>query len=236
MGIILLAAVTLLILLLPKEKVPERNMALPAIEPIKSLVEQCLYQTTKEAIFWNGKSGGYFTLPQESTANFYQNLPYYIYHNQSLIPNRGLLEKEMKDYVDAFFPFCLDFSSFEKQGYQMTPGKPNTTITLTATKILSQVKIPIKIQKGDLITELSEFQADLDDKQLPENIAGVQELLAGTYQKKFCLSCFADIGGKRNWRINFEDLGNSTYLFRIVDQDYLYKSESYQLNFVVNYG
>lgn len=236
-GIILLAVFISLILIFSEKQKGPTIPKNPGIEAVKNQVEQCLLQTTKEAIFWNSKNGGYFALPELSTHFIYQNGPYYVYHNQCLVLKKEDFERELEKYLDKFLIFCLNFKSFEKQGYNITiiGSSVKTYIKINQKSVVSTATIPLKIKLGTTITELSDFEAELNDNQLYENILGFSELVNSSLENKFCASCLADIGKKRNWEIYFNDLGNQTYRFVVKDNDYLFNSEPYQISFAVNY-
>ncbi len=200
--------------------------------PVKSYVENCLEKTTKRAILENGRKGGYFYLPNVSTTDEQEDLPYYVYHRQSFVPTTENFEKELETYLDFFLKFCPDWSSFPE--YNVSYGAPTSSVSIGVNRIRVKTKFPLTLSSGSTIRELSDFETTIEDKQLYSNIASLPVVLNYS-ENGFCASCLMEIADEKDWNIEILSWGNSTYKFKIVDEDYLLNSELYTLNFMVNY-
>lgn len=203
--------------------------------PFKNYVESCLEKTTQEAIFETGLKGGYFQLPEKSTTEFLDNLPYYTYGKEDLIPSINTLEQEMQNYTNYFLYRCLKFDSFKQEGYNISYAAPQTKIIIKPQKIRVALEMPIEIEKGAFLIQISKFVAEIPDNQLYANFQSVINVLNESQEGMFCLSCTAVEGKKNNLTFVLQPLSNNTHLIRVVDNDYLFDSEPYTLNFVVNY-
>lgn len=103
-GLIILGVVGFLILL-SSEKSPQEIPVVLETSAITSYVEECLYSTTEKAILENGISGGYFLLPEHSTTDFFENVPYF---DLQSFPSDEIIADEVGKYVDVMLDFCLD--------------------------------------------------------------------------------------------------------------------------------
>ena len=204
--------------------------------PIKSYVESCLEKTTQEAIFENGLKGGYFQLPERSTTEYLDNLPYYVSLGESLIPNQETLEQEIQNYTNYFLYRCLKFDSFKQEGYNISYVAPQTKIIIKPKKIMVTLDMLVEIQRDAFITQISKFVVVIPNDQLYADFQSVINVLNESQRGMFCLSCIATEGKKNNHTFVINSLGNNTHIIRVVDNDYVFYLEPYILNFVVNYG
>lgn len=200
--------------------------------PVKSYVENCLEKTVEKAILENGRKGGYFYLPDVSTTDEPEDLPYYVYHSQSFVPTKESFEKELEAYLDFFLKFCPDWSSFPE--YNVSYGAPTSSVSIGVNRIQVKTKFPLTLSSGSTLRELSDFEATIEDKQLYSNIASLSVVLNYS-EKGFCASCLMEVADEKDWNIEILSWGNSTYKFKITDESYWLSSEPYTLNFMVNY-
>ena len=169
-------------------------------ENIKNYVNSCLEKTAKEAILENGRSGGYFILPDLSTADLYYNVPYYYVFEQDFSPTDEKIEEEMERYIDVFLDLCLDnFQPFE--GHTITKGNPTTAVRFSTTKIIVTTDLPVAIELGVLRKDISSFQVEVPADQLYQNIITARKIVE-TSKKEICLTCFSDLAKENDLFVN----------------------------------
>lgn len=200
MGIVILFGFALFIFL--REKVTNTNISAPEeiitaqtpqeIQPIKQYVEECLYQTTKDAFLIMGQNGGYISLdnkninpinPTESEGFEImpnQEVPYWYYMRSSNSCNKNCnlllsypeltgnsptsIESQVEEYVNNNINNCLlDFYSFENQGYDITKvGESHTNIKIAEKDISIEIEYPLEINKSAQTFKLDKFNSKLD--------------------------------------------------------------------------
>ena len=94
----------------------EYYLELSGEQALVSYVESCLISTAEKGLFQNSKAGGYFLLPEHSTTDLFENLPYFYEGGQTFFPSNSLLAEQVGTYVDTMLSFCLDdFRLFQEQ-------------------------------------------------------------------------------------------------------------------------
>ncbi len=203
---------------------------------IKSYVETCITKTTNDAILENGRSGGYFYLPNESTEDIFENVPYYSTANEDLFPTNEIIANELGYYLDTMLDLCLDhFEPYAKQGFNVTIGKPSSKIKLSMTKIMINTNLPLSVKKGSETKELADFSVEIPAKSLVEDFSVAKEIVSGQEAGEICVTCFSSLALKNNLAIQVLPLDNNTYFFEMVDNDYFVNRENYKLRFAVQY-
>ena len=232
-GIIILASVFAFLSFNKETKTIAEEPLILNTEPITDWVEQCLITTTKEAIPENGYNGGYFQT--QYNVPFFNNVPYYIYENESYLPTVELFQEQMQEYIYYYLDLCLDFSPFEKEGYVITSSIPESNVIITPNKIISNLIMNLEIKKGNYINEISQFRVEIPDQQLYYNIMAVNNVFSESKTESLCLSCFAEEGSKENLTFNIEPLENNTYLIQMQNHNYIFDFVDYTLNFMLKY-
>ena len=203
---------------------------------IKSYVETCITKTTNNAILENGRSGGYFYLPNASTKDIFENVPYYATANEDLFPTNEIIANELGYYLDTMLDLCLNnFEPYKKQGFNVTTNKPSSTIKLSMTKIIVNTKMPVIVKKGSGKKELTEFSVEIPAESLVEDLGVAKEIVSGQEAGEICVTCFSSLALKNNLEIQVLPLDNNTYFFEMVDNDYFVNRENYKLRFAVQY-
>jgi hypothetical protein len=243
-GIIILAAVSTMIffknqsfkegIIASKEEITQTDFN---VAGIKSYVESCITKTTNEAILENGRSGGYFYLPNESTKDLFENVPYYSTATEDLFPTNEIIANELSYYLDTMLDLCLEnFAPYVKQGFNVTMNEPSSKIKLTMTKIRVNTNLPLTIKKGTGKKELAEFSVEIPAKSLVNDLIVAKEIVKGQEAGEICVTCFSALALKNNLEIQVLPLDNNTYFFEMVDNDYFVNRENYKLNFAVQYN
>jgi hypothetical protein len=234
-GILILAVVGILFSL--KASTEKKQLEQPLYldtQSIELYVQQCQEKAVKDAILDTGKSGGYAILPELSTTNLQENVPYYQAGEQNTFPIDELLAREIARYVDLALPLCLhQFRSFEREGYSITTGTPTSTARLSQKKLTLITMLPLTVSQGIQMRDLSIFTADVPAEQFYQNLQLARAVINSLPGEGICLTCFAALAEEQNTFVGVVPLGKKSYLFELQDQDYSINSEQYIFRFAV---
>jgi hypothetical protein len=161
LAIILVAVVVAFFMLRGKLFEPQ----IPAeMEPVYSYYLSCIDQETANGASILGEQGGYINLPDFSPGSDYMpfssqlnflgmGVPYWYYVSgngifEEQIPSKEKMQEELNIYVEENLADC-DFSSFEKQGFEVYFNKPSVETTIKDNSILVDVNQDLLIKKED---------------------------------------------------------------------------------------
>lgn len=202
---------------------------------VQEYVQSCLKKTLEDAVFENSKRGGYFVLPEKSTAGLAENVPYYFDSEENIFPLDELLAQQLAKYVDSLVDLCVN--DFPKdQGYNFTFSKPSSQAVLTAQKIILKTNLPLTIAKNSQVKEISSFATEISAKKIYPAFQIAKEIVKSQKGKEVCLSCFSESVSKNGLFVNLLAISTDTYLFDIESEDYFKDGEKYHLRFAVRYG
>ena len=232
-GILILAGAISLYFLISDEKKIKTDTKSFNSAPIISFIEKCIKSTAKEGIFENSKQGGYFVLPEHSTTDLFEDVPYFV--NLSKFPQDKVLAKELGSYIDTLLDFCLDFSTFEKQGYNFSIDTPISDVTLNQKEFRINTKLPIRIKLRTQTKELSSFRVKVPAKQFYQDITLARKILGSMEKEDVCLTCFANLANQNSVFVGILPIHNQTYIFDLKDNNYLIDKEFFHFKFGVKY-
>lgn len=231
-GIIVLAVALSLFFISGEKKTI--NPKVISTSAITSMVENCIKSTAQEGIFENSRQGGYFILPEYSTQDLFENVPYFI--NISKFPEDKVLAKELGSYIDTLLDFCLDFSTFEKQGYNISIGTPVSEVALNQKEFQMDTKLALKIRLGTQTKELTNFRVSVPAKQFYQDVVLARKIVGSMDQEDVCLTCFANLADQNGVYVGILPIHNQTYVFDLKDNDYLIDKEVFHFKFGVKYN
>ena len=233
-GMIVLVAASLLFFTFSEEKKIQPQAKIISTSAITSLVEKCIGSTAQEGIFENSRQGGYFVLPEHSTTDLFEDVPYFV--NLSNFPEDKILAKELGSYIDTVLDFCLDFSTFEKRGYNISSGTPVSKVSLNQNDFNIDTNLPIKIKLGTQTKQLSSFQVKVPAKQFYQDITLARKILGSMDNQEVCLTCFANLADQNKVYVGILPIHNQTYVFDLKDNDYTINQELFHFKFGVKYN
>mgnify|MGYP005626409715 CR=1 FL=1 len=202
---------------------------------IELFVGECITNVALEGIYDNSLTGGYFLLPEHSTTELYDNLPYYYDFGNSFLPSDEILASEVAYYVDVMLDLCLDdFTYFKDQGYEISFEAPNSNALLDPNKLTINTNMPITLTSIDKTTQVSNFQVEVDAKQFYENILVSREIVE-TIDKGICLTCFSSLATEYDLFVGTIPY-NDSIIIDIKDNNYFIDYENYHLTFAVRIG
>lgn len=196
---------------------------------IQKHIENCMKQTTNEAIFSNGNQGGYFLPP------IYQlgEIPYYHLNGQKIIPSDKKLEQELEIYLDTLLDLCLDdFSTFIEEGYTIKYETPSSDIKFKEQIIEVNLNMPTLIIKNDKTTIIKEYTVTLPKEQMYASFTIAKEIVNTYSDKGLCITCFGDTAEKYDLFVSTQPLKEG-YLIDIKNNGYLLNNEPFYLTFLI---
>lgn len=160
----------------------ERALLVPKqVEPIKTFIEACIDQVSRNGINLIGLQGGYSNMPEDVFAGASQNIfsnslqifrnlkvPYWYYEKASGVqesqkPSKGNMEGELNNYINRNLADCVkDTSVFEPQGYEFAFGEVDAESTINTDSVDIKVTYPINVKFKDIYFNFDEFNKDLD--------------------------------------------------------------------------
>ena len=137
---------------------------LPTFEvTVQNQVNDCLFESTLDSIYFNSLQGGYFNAPEDSMEVSFLSVPVYFDKGVSKIPSKEILEEELSKTIEEGIFFCLDFGNFEDQGYQVvTPRDPEVNVNLLEGQVDVELNYLIALRKGDSVTQFESFETQVD--------------------------------------------------------------------------
>jgi len=160
----------------------ERALLVPKqVEPVKTFIEACIDQVSREGINLIGLQGGYSNIPGDVFAGASQNIfsnslqifrnlkaPYWYYEKASGIqesqkPSKENMEEELNDYLNENLADCVNgVSVFEPQGYEFALGEIDAKSTIKTDSVNVEVIYPINVKFKDIDFNFDKFNKYLD--------------------------------------------------------------------------
>lgn len=214
--------------------------------PIQQYVETCLKSAAESAILENSRHGGYFYLPDLSTAELTENVPFFYDAEEDdhvLFPDMQIFADEIANYVDAVMFVCLnDFKPFKEQGFEITFEEPSTDAMLDMSdtqKLTLTTNMHVTIKKAEQTRELTHFAADVQAEQFYQDIMAAKAVVESVEEQGICVTCFSEVAEKYDLFVGILPVvenNKNIDIIDIADNNYKINSEDYHLKFAVRYG
>ncbi len=228
---VLIIAVIIVIFFVLREKSP-KSFVPPKLQPINNFVMACLEETSNNALINIGEQGGYFFITS-NTPSIENNIPYYLYNNQNLIPPIKTIEQSISGFIYEELSFCiLNFKDFKNE-YNISHELKSVETKINNDKVSISLDYPISVKIEDSVLALKDFAITLPIR-LNTIYNSADEIINGQkqYKGEICLSCLYDIGEQNKIHIDMLDYENST-IFTIIDENSKINDESYNFIFAV---
>ena len=230
LGVVMLALVAVSFYYFSHDDVVEKITPIETT-PIKFFVDNCLYQTVEDAILNNGKYGGYFELPKNSTTDLFENLPYF---DQKTIPSKMIIGDHIVKYVDASLDSCIQgFDTFQNV-YNISFTDPKSHAVIKHNKLILSTKFPLLIQQNNKGTQLSQFEVNFPINDLITALDVASTIAETKSANGVCLSCFAEKARQNNIEVQIMNLPNSTLLVELTSKQYLLDNKEYIFRFAMH--
>ena len=171
-GIVLIILILLLLFL--KDKVylgPATQEKLAAQLPqIREHIEECILKVSVPRFNQIALQGGFINTPEDTFRQYQgQRVSYLCYDIEDLpfcrsrVLTKTMMEKELSELIKKDLQLtCLNLNAFNKIGYDLTQGNLNIKTLIQDDSVLVTAKLPVKISKGALKVEESEFSTKVD--------------------------------------------------------------------------
>ena len=203
--------------------------------PVKQYIESCLDSTSKKALLFVGKQGGYYELPLQSDTFFL--MPYYFYDNKSHLISKKELEMQISNYINHELFFCVkNFVFFEEHGYDIKQEDVSTSTIITKNKVTLDLNFPVTLAKGDSVQNIFKFTTSINSR-----LGTVYEVITELLKEQendpssICVSCGAILGIKHDVRVEMSFIEEGEIMFTIIDENFLIDQEPYVYNFINKY-
>jgi len=204
----------------------------PEISPVHSFVMDCIKQSSEEAIYNIGETGGYFNSPNLSTDN---NIAYYFYLDNNLMPTKEKIEEELSFYMKNKLFFCTEnFISFPD--FNIKQGEIKIKTTIGDNKVIFNVNYPLSIEKENSTYLFNDFK-DTEISVRLGVIYGVNKLIIEDQMKNkrdVCISCLNDWANERDIYIDMYDYKESL-VFMVTDPNSKINDKEFAFYFASKY-
>lgn len=253
LGIIILFSIGIVLYLVGKAKIPT---AVPLSEEgLTDYVTTCLQQTAELATYLTASQGGYLNPRGETKYGelgdgypdkqhyFLEGwtLPYVLDKNKIALRNTNEIEKMIANYILVEMPQCLNFTEWEKKGYEIAQPNINyeaigfdfskTTVGYSEKTVKAEVLIrdadiilsltyPLQLSRGKGSIKVEDYAATIPLRfgMLQKTAKKLLENIAGEDQYKMDDHCGEYVSPDKLMNIYFTDNPLAQeYLIKIVD-------------------
>jgi hypothetical protein len=200
------------------------NIGKPSLEiaPINTKIISCLESTSEEGINYVSLRGGYYTIPNSLYFSYFTDeVPYYYINSKLNIPSIARIESELRNYVIENLKDCINISSFEEQGFDITEGNLSVSINVDEDSVEVKTNYPLAIKKGEDTSKLKEFNVDVISSL--NRLYDASGEIANLYNKNpgfVCLNCLEDASIKYNVEARATSLtDNNVIWFSVLDSE-----------------
>lgn len=141
------------------------------IESVRGLVQDCVDQTSKDAVFLAGRQGGYTYL--EDSVNGYlscqscfkihgfENVSFgYLSDKGNVLVTKQQMLRQISKYVENTLPYCLDnLKVFTEKGFSFDDADISAETTLPEKAVSVLVNYPFILRKGESLSEMGYFES-----------------------------------------------------------------------------
>jgi len=153
-----------IILYLNKNKIGDLDVLQSSdIKPIEYYVDLCVKSSASDSLYLLGVQGGYTTSPELYFQSAYTKTAYWYYEGQDTSPTTEKMEQELSLYVNKALPECIEsLNVFSDMGFEFEFGEIDTKTKISENNVEFNINYPIKIKKGESVSEISDFQRNFD--------------------------------------------------------------------------
>ena len=229
LGMLLLSSAALFYLL--KEKLPVEEITVAEaplnIKPVSVYLQECFDEVAKDGLLLLSAEGGNFILEVKLDR---VNIPIrnYMEENKNTMPTIQELEEDFSNYMINIISGCL-LNISEQYRIKTSPPKVKTTFS---DKAYIKIYYPIKLIKGDEISEINTFNLDYNiNLKLLHDIAS--EIVENTIEEPDWID-YMQLG-KYPVEINIHPYSSHYFIYTLVDHNSSLDYEPYSLTFGVPY-
>jgi len=139
-----------------KEKIYEQ---IPEAGQVKELIDSCLEKSTMRGLLEISSKGGYSNIPP--TIN-YRNRSVWFIDQINVQPTLEEIKIRLEQFIEQDIDHCLNYSTFEEQGFKVVTGEHKSKILFGGSKVVSRLNYTLEFSKGEKIKAFDTFSIDLD--------------------------------------------------------------------------
>ena len=167
-AIVMLIAVGAVIYFMQKEVAPEhiRRLLVDVPEmakPIAAYIYSCLDDAIPVSVNTIAQSGGYI-FPHNFVESEYGDISYGFRKGENTLVSIAEMQDQLSGLIGGSIIECFDVAVIEKQGYKITTSEIIANTQILPDKVISTIKFPVIITKGDSSITIENFALD---KPLP---------------------------------------------------------------------
>ncbi|MBI4441004.1 hypothetical protein HY639_02445 [Candidatus Woesearchaeota archaeon] len=214
----------------------------PGFLAVHKLIETCVDQTAKLAVFYLGFIGGDVSpdpwILQSPSAYFsydqYYRIPYYVYEGRALMLSDEEIKRDiLARYMNTKLPKCTNgFVTLPM--FRVVEELPSTDVTLTDEEVLFSVTYPVQAFKGDTKENIGpQYVAHVRVRLLDIlSIARAITLFAAEDDRLIRWDFMTDVT-TRHYNITAYTERDKTLIYRIIDLNNTIDNEPYKYQFGV---
>jgi len=192
-----------------------QNVISSPSDEVSLFVQDCIESEGANVIYTIGKNGGYY-IPTDFSIDI--GIPYYSSDGENYMPSKESVENEISFYLSEVLFLCtknfVDFSNFN-----ISQSEIKTNVNIDDDKISLNVNYPIRIIKGEDVSLIEEFEAEI-----PVRLGIVYDSISEFTQEQIshdgiCLSCMLEISLKNDLFVDMFDYDDSTTVFFFRDEN-----------------
>lgn len=199
-------------------------------EAVRSFVEDCIKEKTKEGVYILSTQGGFHIPPQEHCLSI--GVPVYA-EDFPFIENPSV---ELEKFMDENLKECTD-GFYNLPQYLISSGNVSSEAEISEEVISFDVNFPLSIEEEDqtyAIENFNNIKVESNFGKLYNTAKRVYEMETG--ENKDCLSCLSELAEEEEVIINFYDFGNNDSLvtiYEITDENIQVYEENSTFTFAI---
>jgi hypothetical protein len=134
-------------------------------QPVYDYIAACVSTTAQDGITLLGLQGGFLNLPKDiartPTAYIpmddrgFLKVPLWYYEGESRVPSIGLMESDLKDYIEENLPVCINnFAAFKEQYPVIPQSNATAAVTIGDGSVTVHLDYPVDITLPDKTTRV----------------------------------------------------------------------------------
>ncbi len=218
-----------------------RGIVVPQqLKAVKNSIDECLEDTSKDAVLDVLRHGGYHNLQENSFDYLTDSLPYYYVNGRKSMPSIGEIENELASYINDNIDRCLDFNELRTIGFKIEYTSYTVSTALNGENVEVSMNFPVFIEKDETSVRLELFKVrvDADINRLYDAASRVVESYLSN-PGAVCLTCIEAISASNRVEIKSaqasleNELGDNVIWFLIKDLESMIDGKEIVMRFVV---
>ncbi len=209
----------------------------PTIEKIQLEVQDCLEETSKDALDKIGVQGGFYKKPLSSSDYFdleWAFVPYYYNQGKYSMPLTSKIETELSFYVEDKINNCLGETEYPE--FDVSYRNPDVKTTISNKEVMFEIDHPVKIEKDEhtLIYQTEEHPVKIPSAL--KEILEIANFITESHKDDpamYCISCVGEMAEERDVYVDIINFRENEML--VIISENRTSSEPYSFEFLNKY-